>query len=149
MGSYIGAWKTAARKTGKEDAPSYLAAKDSGWKWCRLCRAWQPKAVFAHDRTRYDGLSAACGESRNARARALYRPAADRRTSPVTRPTTTTLKALAVLTLALLCTGCASLSPQDETALVAYDRAARLHLVESRYQRSRVMDFTDETIRIR
>ena len=37
----------------------------------------------------------------------------------MTRPATRTLKALAALTLALLCTGCASLSPEDETALVA------------------------------
>ena len=71
------------------------------------------------------------------------------RSPAMTRAATVTLKALAALTLALLCTGCASLSPEDEEALVAYDRAARLHLVESRYQRSRVMDFTDETIRIR
>ena len=59
------------------------------------------------------------------------------------------LVVVGVMALALGSTGCASLAPEDAAALVAYDRAARLHLVESRYQRSGVERFQDAPIRIR
>lgn len=72
MGSHIGAWKTAAKKTGQPDAPTYLTQRDAGQKWCRLCRVWHERAAFAADRSRADGLSSACRDSRNARERALY-----------------------------------------------------------------------------
>ena len=54
---------------------------------------------------------------------------------------------LAGLLLALWAfTGCAT---TEDPALVAYDRAARMSLVESRYQRSGVERFQDAPIRIR
>jgi hypothetical protein len=77
MGSYIGVWKGAARRTGAADVHAYLARRDAGEKWCRGCRAWHDRAVFGVDRSRSDGLAPLCRDAKNRRERALYarRPA--------------------------------------------------------------------------
>lgn len=101
MGSYIGVWKTAARKTGQADAVAYLAQRDAGQKWCRGCRAWHDRAAFAADRSRADGLTSACRTSRNARERALYakRSVTARRPAPIYRGEPSRIEGLTLVDL--------------------------------------------------
>jgi hypothetical protein len=70
-GSYIGAWKSAARRTGAPDVHAYLARRDAGEKWCRGCRAWHARTAFGVDRSRGDGLAPLCRDAKNQRERAL------------------------------------------------------------------------------
>jgi hypothetical protein len=43
-----------------------------GEKWCVRCKTWQARERFGRDATRYDGLAAACRDSRGSFARAAY-----------------------------------------------------------------------------
>ena len=72
MGGFIGAWRTAARRTGELSVEAYLARRDAGEKWCRGCRAWHGRSAFGADRSRTDGLASVCREAKNRRERALY-----------------------------------------------------------------------------
>jgi 5-methylcytosine-specific restriction endonuclease McrA len=63
MGNAAGAEKTAAKRIGipLDEYRSRIAA---GEKWCHRCTAWRPRAWFAADASRGDGLSAKCSECR-------------------------------------------------------------------------------------
>lgn len=64
----------------------------------------------------------------------------------MTRWTGPLLIALGVALAAWAFTGCAN---TEDPALVAYDRAARLGLVQSRYERSPVLRFQEAPLRLR
>lgn len=58
--------KSAATRVGltREQYVERLAAGD---KWCTACKAWHPRAAFAPDASRGDGLAARCAASRRKR----------------------------------------------------------------------------------
>jgi len=68
-----GARRTAAKHAGISFA-EYLDLESAGQKRCTACKTWHDLSAFALDRTRHDGLTAQCRESRNGRARRAYVP---------------------------------------------------------------------------
>jgi len=68
-----GAFKIAAKKVGIS-IDEYNSYVSRGLKWCIGCRKWHEKSVFGKDKSRWDGLSAICIESRSKRSRTLYKP---------------------------------------------------------------------------
>lgn len=74
MGSVIGVWRVAARRTGLA-VDAYLARRDAGDKFCWRCRAWHPRGAFGRDRARGDRLSSSCRTARNGAARRRYQQA--------------------------------------------------------------------------
>lgn len=64
---------TAAARIGIPLA-EYDARRAAGEKWCTGCRTWHPRAHFAMDRSRGDGLTARCRAHTNRRARTNYVP---------------------------------------------------------------------------
>lgn len=70
-----GAAKIAAKKAGVS-LEDYLEKVAAGKKFCGLCREFHPASEFANDSSRYDGLSATCRKSRNAKSKQSYRPKA-------------------------------------------------------------------------
>lgn len=58
-----GALKIAAKRAGIPLA-DYIAAVTQGFKWCTGCKALHEVGNFGADKSRYDGLSAACLASR-------------------------------------------------------------------------------------
>ncbi|NML55315.1 hypothetical protein HHL19_16200 [Streptomyces sp. R302] len=52
-------WRSAATRIGVSDS-EYVERCDRGEKWCTGCRAWHPRADFAADRGRGDGLQPSC-----------------------------------------------------------------------------------------
>ena len=65
---------TAAARLGVT-LDEYDQRRANGQKWCGGCRAWQKLDQFATDRSRGDGLSPWCRESKNARSRESHVPA--------------------------------------------------------------------------
>lgn len=63
VGSAIGALKATATRAGLP-FDEYLAHLDAGEKWCTRCKTWQLRADFGADRSRGDGLSSVCRESK-------------------------------------------------------------------------------------
>lgn len=54
-----GAIIVAAQRTGVT-VEFYLEQLATGLKWCWRCRVWRGANTFRHDRSRWDGLNAAC-----------------------------------------------------------------------------------------
>lgn len=67
-GSRLGALKTAARRAGVS-LEEYAGALARGEKWCTACRWFHPREAFGPDRSRGDGLAAACIKARARRVR--------------------------------------------------------------------------------
>lgn len=59
MGSALGVAKGAARRLGIS-LEEYRDRRAQGLKWCTRCKEWRASVEFARDRTRTDGLKAAC-----------------------------------------------------------------------------------------
>lgn len=59
MGSALGVAKGAARRLGVS-MEEYQGRQAQGLKWCTRCKEWRASAEFVRDRTRTDGLKAAC-----------------------------------------------------------------------------------------
>jgi len=72
-GRALGAVKTAARKTGV-DLDRYIERVAGGEKWCTGCGTWQARNAFVADRSRWDGVSASCLESKRGRPRGRRDP---------------------------------------------------------------------------
>lgn len=68
-----GAIKAAAKRAGISTAKHKRLSRE-GKKWCIVCRIWHMKNEFGKDRTRYDGLCAACRDGRNEKDRTYYKP---------------------------------------------------------------------------
>lgn len=66
-----GADKVAARRLGVS-VDEYRERRAAGEKHCVSCRGWRPRDAFGVDRSRFDGLAAACLECRKARHDASY-----------------------------------------------------------------------------
>ncbi len=62
--------KTAAKRVGVTPE-EYLALRRAGLKYCWRCRSWRLVVEFTKDRSRYDGLAAACNGCRRAAPRQL------------------------------------------------------------------------------
>ncbi len=60
----LGARKIAAKKLGIT-LKAYVAHEEDGEKWCVKCKVWHPLSSFGADKTRGDGLSSTCLESRH------------------------------------------------------------------------------------
>lgn len=73
MGSAAGVEKTSAARVGVS-VEEYRKRIDAGEKWCIGCKSWHDRAEFATDRSRTDGLTAACRAYRSQRNRDLYEP---------------------------------------------------------------------------
>ncbi len=72
MSRLLGAWKTAAERTG---VPFHLYAERrlKGERWCYVCRSWGPATAFPLDRStayRAGARKAICGDCQNRVARA-------------------------------------------------------------------------------
>lgn len=63
-----GARKIAAIKAGVS-YEEYESRVSNGEKWCYRCKTFHFKKVFGIDRTRYDGLSSACLDSKRAKVK--------------------------------------------------------------------------------
>ena len=72
-GTAEGARRTAAKRLGMTEA-EYVSMQESGLKHCLLCREWHPIDHFAKDKSRADGMTAACRQSKNRKARERYTP---------------------------------------------------------------------------
>jgi len=72
-GSYIGAWKQAARRAGLS-LDEFLTRKDGGERWCVGHKALHSASEFGADGNRADGIAATCRIFRRKRERALYVP---------------------------------------------------------------------------
>lgn len=70
-GTHAGAIKRAASVAGCSPA-EYLRRVARGHKWCIRCKTWHPVAAFGSDRSRPDGLAAACILSRKRHRAATY-----------------------------------------------------------------------------
>ena len=68
-----GAIEIAAKKIGVS-VHDYKAKIRARQKWCFRGRHWAPISLFCKDKTRYDGLAAACSTCRNAKSREVYKP---------------------------------------------------------------------------
>ena len=68
MGSAVGAAKVAAHRIGI-DVAEYEARVAAGLKWCSRCKEWHLREAFGIDRSRGDGLAAACRDSLEAGGR--------------------------------------------------------------------------------
>ena len=73
MGSIIGVLKIAANRIGISEK-EYRREIASGRKWCWRCKKFHLRTDFISDRTRGDGLSSCCKQSRNAWYRKKYKP---------------------------------------------------------------------------
>lgn len=76
-----GVLRTAARRIGIPFSV-YSSMLEAGQKWCTRCKMWHPRSSFSIDRSRGDGLKAACRPAprtkltkaeRRTRANATYR----------------------------------------------------------------------------
>jgi hypothetical protein len=76
-----GAMKALAHKSGIP-LEAFLDSIEKGLKWCYQCKDFHPVGDFGKDSSRYDGLTARCFASRNARSKELYIP----RPKPLHRP---------------------------------------------------------------
>jgi len=76
MGSAVGAAKIAAHRVGI-DVAEYEARVAAGLKWCSRCKEWQLREAFGTDRSRGDGLTAACRDGRVTAAHAWYAKQSD------------------------------------------------------------------------
>jgi len=68
MGSRLGVMKIAAGRLGLS-LEEYRAKRKTGLKWCWKCRSWRPVSQFNVDRSRGDGLYAACVRCRRVKQR--------------------------------------------------------------------------------
>lgn len=68
-----GAIKVAAGRIGLS-VSEYVARQSAGLKRCTKCGGWRPRSAFQKDSTRYDGLTAACGDCRRQINRKRYEP---------------------------------------------------------------------------
>ena len=59
MGSAVGVFKTAAKRTGLT-VEQYRARTEAGEKWCTSCKTWHLVSAFPVDRSRGDGRKAKC-----------------------------------------------------------------------------------------
>ena len=73
VGSRDGALRVAAGKAGV-CLSEYITRTLFNEKWCWICRAWQPRAAFGIDRTRWDGHASKCREAHNTASRDRYVP---------------------------------------------------------------------------
>lgn len=64
---------TAAARIGIS-LQEYDSLRAAGQKWCTGCKAWHSRDAFATDKSRTDGLTARCRETRNRQARTAYEP---------------------------------------------------------------------------
>ncbi len=60
-GRQLGAYKTAARRTGCS-LKEWIARRSAGQKWCFRCRCWKDGASFSVDKSRVGGRSSSCKE---------------------------------------------------------------------------------------
>lgn len=72
-GNHKGSVRTAAKRLGLSEA-EYRQRVDAGEKYCWACSTWKPWQEFGLDRSRGDGLTAACRLCKNLRARELHYP---------------------------------------------------------------------------
>lgn len=68
-----GAMKVAAGKTGLT-VEDYQHRIENGYKWCVICKLWQPQSDFGKDSSRWDGLASGCRVSRNRKSKENYKP---------------------------------------------------------------------------
>jgi hypothetical protein len=73
MGSAEGVRKAAAKRVGLT-IEEYDARIAAGEKWCTGCKEWHPRGMFKVDKSRSDGLAAACTKNRKQRYRETYQP---------------------------------------------------------------------------
>ena len=73
MGSKQGSLKAAAARIGLTPE-TYFERLAAGHKWCHVCCQFLDSDVFGVDKSRGDGLTAACRPCRRSRARARYEP---------------------------------------------------------------------------
>ncbi len=73
MGSALGVKKLAAARIGVSLA-DYQTMVDAGDKWCTGCKAWHSRSAFNADKSRSDGLAAACPSARKTSYQRAYQP---------------------------------------------------------------------------